>query len=921
MFNRLRVHEQLEARLALADLTVLTHGLVLTGESVPDWVYDMAVAINNHKPVSNRCVRGDETFERPNNGSILLSTVDLTGTVHERACPDFIIFDWHSESGLSKPGTANEDHVAGRLASVIQSRLAHDEPLNLHFIGHSRGAYVNSDVIRRLGNDPRIGLLQMTVLDAQAHPPSTGGDGTLSVADFVDWSDNYYQTADVLAGFALDGAINVDLTDLLQEWEGRPIGVQLQHQEVHDWYHWTIDTNDSFLPEYADDLLNQQQRAFQSSPELRSRLYAGLAIDLDHDDTPDPLANGQEVGFRWSLAGGGIGRRPTAKFEGLDLVFVIDATGSMKDDIEAVRLAATEIVNKVRASVENTQIGIVTYQDYGTRYGRPLEYPGRAQLPLTADVPAILNAINGIQLGFGGDHPETVYCGLAIAISGVPRLSRPQERESDIGLPKCPIREEHEKLGGWRGGNIRKAILLMGDAPPHDPEPYTRFDKYGISIRAFKADPVDIFGVGIGIDAESASFFKSIADLNGGSFVASASAEDVVDAVLEAIEDILVGENGSISGFVYADVNNNGVKDANELGIPNVPVSIGGPVNLRTITGIDGSYRFTNLPTGNYTVTETQPAAFLDGIDSHNGTTIGGESEHDQFANVQLPGGQNTSGFNFGERGLRTDLIGRTLLASSLKLTPSELLLQLDVMNGRWLPFQAAQSGILTLSADGEAGREIQLYAADMTPVAISRGELAARLEKGQSYVLYVGEGEAKLSASIAAPISSPYTNRTEPCDVNRDGKVVPGDVLLLFNALNRQLDDRILNQLVALQELQDVLADVNGDGSLSPLDALAIINRLNDSAAEAEGILEELKSLIISQTNFRPGEAAEATSDNISKQHVRAVPAARTQVVNFGRGDYGERSIRRAEEHRHADDWAEAVDELFGSILPDAIL
>lgn len=304
IFNATRIlqGEQLETRLLLADLTILTHGLVLTGDSVPAWVYDMAVAINNHKPPGDRCIRGDETFERPNKGSIILSTVDLTGSVHERACPDFVIFDWHVESRLSKPGTANEEHVAGRLASVIRKRLTDDESLNLHFIGHSRGAYVNGDVIRRLGNDPRIGLLQMTVLDAQGHPPAQGGitlDGTLRVADHVDWADNYYQTADVLGGFALDGAINVDLTDVLKEWDGRTVGVQLQHQEVHDWYHWTIDTDDSNLPEYADDVLNQQQRAFRSLPEIRNRLYGGLAVDLDHDDTPDPHLSIVRSNFRY----------------------------------------------------------------------------------------------------------------------------------------------------------------------------------------------------------------------------------------------------------------------------------------------------------------------------------------------------------------------------------------------------------------------------------------------------------------------------------------------------------------------------------------------------------------------------------------------------------------------------------------------
>ena len=46
----------------------------------------------------------------------------------------------------------------------------------------------------------------------------------------------------------------------------------------------------------------------------------------------------------------------------------------------------------------------------------------------------------------------------------------------------------------------------------------------------------------------------------------------------------------SISGCVYADVNNNGRRDAAEIGLPNVPVTLTGLAPRTVLTGPDGRY-------------------------------------------------------------------------------------------------------------------------------------------------------------------------------------------------------------------------------------------------------------------------------------------------------------------------------------------
>jgi len=108
----------------------------------------------------------------------------------------------------------------------------------------------------------------------------------------------------------------------------------------------------------------------------------------------------------------------------------------------------------------------------------------------------------------------------------------------------------------------------------------------------------------------------------------------------------------SLSGSVYVDTNNNGVKDAGEPPIANVAITLmgtddqGNSVSLNTTTGSNGSYQFANLHPGNYTITETQPAGFLQGKNTVG--SLGGTVNGDQFL-VALNAGNQGINYNYGE--------------------------------------------------------------------------------------------------------------------------------------------------------------------------------------------------------------------------------------------------------------------------------
>ena len=109
----------------------------------------------------------------------------------------------------------------------------------------------------------------------------------------------------------------------------------------------------------------------------------------------------------------------------------------------------------------------------------------------------------------------------------------------------------------------------------------------------------------------------------------------------------------SLSGYVYYDINDNGLREAGEPGIPGTTVTLTGTdsngqsVNQNTATNSAGYYAFTNLAAGTYALAETQPAGYLDGKDTIG--SQGGKTANDRFDDIPLPGGTNGVNNNFGE--------------------------------------------------------------------------------------------------------------------------------------------------------------------------------------------------------------------------------------------------------------------------------
>lgn len=220
---------------------------------------------------------------------------------------------------------------------------------------------------------------------------------------------------------------------------------------------------------------------------------------------------------------------------GLDLCFVVDTTGSMGDDIDNAKANMVSILSSLAEKTPNYRVALVDYRDFADRTGHSQDYPAKVQLDFSSDDEAIKNAINGLALGNGGDGPETVYSGIAKALS----LE-------------------------WRD-NAKRVIIILGDAKPLDPEPNTNYTYDDVLLALYNADvgidtdssdsrvlgepeasAMNVYSIGVGSDASE--FFESVATETGGAYTEVGSAEQVSDAIIESIDKIEVSSE-AISSF------------------------------------------------------------------------------------------------------------------------------------------------------------------------------------------------------------------------------------------------------------------------------------------------------------------------------------------------------------------------------------
>ena len=128
-----------------------------------------------------------------------------------------------------------------------------------------------------------------------------------------------------------------------------------------------------------------------------------------------------------------------------DIVFILDLTGSMTDEIDSIKVQVIDIMTEIRALVPDSYFAVISHMDYvgsydycqyAYWYGSGSDYPYSLDQALTSNMTSVQTAVNALVMGDGEDGPESYARCL-------------DECTEDAGI-------------GWRGG-AKRFVVQFGD--------------------------------------------------------------------------------------------------------------------------------------------------------------------------------------------------------------------------------------------------------------------------------------------------------------------------------------------------------------------------------------------------------------------------------------------------------------------------
>jgi hypothetical protein len=169
----------------------------------------------------------------------------------------------------------------------------------------------------------------------------------------------------------------------------------------------------------------------------------------------------------------------------LDVLFLVDATGSMDDEIAKLKASILEISAQIDSLPERPDVrfGMVTYRDRGDVYVTRVN-------DFTPDVRVFQAELDKVRAQGGGDYPESLNEAIHRAIWDV----------------------------AWRDEEAVRLVFLVADAPPHlDYEQDFAYDEEMVEAvrRGIKIIPI----ASSGLDDQGEYIFRQLAQFTLGRFV------------------------------------------------------------------------------------------------------------------------------------------------------------------------------------------------------------------------------------------------------------------------------------------------------------------------------------------------------------------------------------------------------------------
>src|ERR1700755_2505721 len=169
----------------------------------------------------------------------------------------------------------------------------------------------------------------------------------------------------------------------------------------------------------------------------------------------------------------------------VEVAFVLDTTGSMGPLIEGAKRKIWSIATAIVDANPRAEIrmGLVAYRDIGDDYVTK-------KIDLTTDIQDLYAHLLELKARGGGDWPESVNEALDVAVN---------------------------KLQWTSGGDVRRIVFLVGDAPPH--MDYAQDTKYPVTLSVAKQRDIIVNAVLAGNAQDTARIWRDIAQNGNGRFI------------------------------------------------------------------------------------------------------------------------------------------------------------------------------------------------------------------------------------------------------------------------------------------------------------------------------------------------------------------------------------------------------------------
>ncbi|MES3025562.1 MAG: vWA domain-containing protein [Pseudomonadota bacterium] len=182
---------------------------------------------------------------------------------------------------------------------------------------------------------------------------------------------------------------------------------------------------------------------------------------------------------------------PNAKAASIELVFVLDTTGSMGGLLEGAKTKIWSIVNDIMQTqgqkAASVKVGLVAYRDRGDAYVTQVT-------ALSDNLDDVYTRLMELKAEGGGDGPEDVRSAMRDGLKSV-QWSKPGPRTSQI-------------------------LFLVGDAPPHDD--YQDVPDILETARQARQQGMTVNAIQCGSNGDTTGPWKSLAQFGGGEYFAIA---------------------------------------------------------------------------------------------------------------------------------------------------------------------------------------------------------------------------------------------------------------------------------------------------------------------------------------------------------------------------------------------------------------